>query len=492
MRRGTGSAVHSGGVCLGFFAASDVQDVHTAALEVLQRYGVLVEASDALDLFNDAGCGVDRDSHIVKIPPDVASDAISTAPRCFRLCGRDRARDVLMEPGRSFLTVFSEPVMVNDLESGVNRESTKRDVAHIARLTDYLDEIEVNIVAVTARDVPAETSEQHGLEALLSNTTKPLCMSMYSGAGVRANVEMLAAVAGGHDMLRERPLMLSATCPVGPMVLPTGCTEVIVDCARAGVPCAVVSMDMAGASAPISLAGTLVVQHCEQLASLVLQQRAHRGAAFVYGTCTTAFDMRRATAPMGSPEAAMFQAGSVAIADHFGIPSWTLGFTSDSKVSDCQTGHEKTLTGLMALLAGAGIIEGPGVLEAGVTLDMAQLVADNEIVRMARQCARGIKVDDSTTAIEEIGQVGAGNEYLSRDSTYRHRDELSSTRIIDRQIREGWEAASCPEYHETARIEARRILEEHTVAPLPGDVAEQVKRIVDEADRAAVGVPSGR
>lgn len=486
MRRGIKAAGHGGGASLRFFAPADVRDIHTAAMEVLQRYGVLVEADEALAIFADAGCRVDKESHSVKIPPEIVEDALRSVPRSFRLCGRDETRDVLMEPGRSTMTVFSEPVMVNDLETGVNRDSTKQDVADIARLTDGLGEIDINMVAVTARDVPSETSELHGLEALLNSTTKPLCMSMYSRDGVLADAEMLAAVAGGRDRLRERPLLLSATCPVGPMVLPTGCTEVIVECARAGIPCAVVSMDMAGASAPISLAGTLVVQHCEQLASIVLQQRACRGAAYVYGTCTTAFDMRRATAPMGSPEAAMFQAASVAIADRFDLPSWTLGFTSDSKASDCQTGHEKTLTGLMAMLAGASIIEGPGVLEAGVTLDLAQLVADNEIVAMARRCMKGIAVDDSTTCIEEIGRIGPGNEYLSSESTLRHMGSLSSTTIIDRQVRDAWEAAGSPEYHEVAREEAKRLLDEHHVELLPPDVREQVRRIVDKADLPSV------
>ena len=90
-------------------------------------------------------------------------------------------------------------------------------------------------------------------------------------------------------------------------------------------------MDMAGATGPITLAGTLVVQNCEQLASLVLHQLTGKGAAFMYGTCTTGFDMRRSTAPMGSPEAALFQAGSVALANHYRIPSWTLGLRQTPK-----------------------------------------------------------------------------------------------------------------------------------------------------------------
>jgi len=488
--RGKGSIVqrelqadlHAGGAALSLFTAGDVESIHSATLDVLERAGVLVEADDALDVFADAGCRVDRETHLVRIPPAIVTRCLLTVPTSFRLYGLDPGHDVVMAPGRSNTTTFSEPVLVNDLDTGQNRPSTKRDVGDLARLADYLDEIDVNSIAVTARDIADETAELHGLQAMLHNTRKPLCMSMYSRIAARFVFAMLAAVAGGPDALRDRPIMLAATCPVGPMVLPMTCTDVIIECARAAVPCAVVSMDMAGASAPITLAGTLVVQNCEQLASIVLQQLCGPGSAFVYGTCTTEFDMRCATAPMGSPEAALFQAGSVALANHYRLPSWTLGFTSDAKRSDCQAGHEKTLTGALAMLAGASIIEGPGLLEAGQTMDFGQLVADNEIVAMVRHARRGIPVNDRTTFVDEIISVGAGNEFLSSKSTLKGARSLSQTKLIDRQVREAWEAAGSPDYYEQAKKEARRILAEHEIEPLPADVAQEVRAIVEGAE----------
>ena len=468
---------------LGLFTAADIGSIHLATLEVLERAGVLTEADDALDVFADGGCRVDRETHLVHIPPEVVTSCLMTVPASFQLYGLDPVHDVVMGLGRSTTTTFSEPVMVNDLETGANRPSTKQDVADLARIADSLDQIDVNSVAVTSRDVAHETAELHGLEALLHNTRKPLCMSMFSRTAARFDFAMLAAVAGGHDALRERPIMLSATCPVGPMVLPATCTDVVVECARAGVPCAVVSMDMAGASAPISLAGTLVVQNCEQLASVVLHQLSARGSAFMYGTCTTQFDMRCGTAPTGSPEAALFQAGSVALANHYRIPSWTLGFTSDSKTTDCQTGHEKTLTGVMAMLAGASIIEGPGLVEAGQTMDFAQLVADAEIVAMTKAARVGIPVNDRTTFVDEIISVGAGNEFLSSESSLMGARSLSQTKLIDRQVREAWEEAGSPDYYEQAKKEARRILAEHEIEPLPADVAQEVRSIIATAER---------
>ena len=326
MRRGTPAALHNGGAALSLFTAADLDDIHLATLETLERTGVWVEADEAIDIFADAGCRVDRDTRIVRMPPDLVSRALDSARRAFRLCGLDPDKDVLLETGRSAVAPFAEPIMVNDLETGEHRTSTKRDVADICRVADALSDIEINLVGVTSRDVPSETVELHNLEAALHNTTKPISLSLSTAHGAEHAFRMAAAVVGGHDRLRERPVVLAATCPVGPMMFPAGFTEVAFACARAGMPVAAISMDMAGASSPVALAGTLVVQNCELLASLVLVQIVNSGNPFMYGTCTTAFDLRLGNAPVGSPESALCQAGTSAMAAYYSIPSWTAGY----------------------------------------------------------------------------------------------------------------------------------------------------------------------
>lgn len=137
----------------------------------------------------------------------------------------------------------------------------------------------------------------------------------------------------------------------------------------------------------------------------------------------------------------------------------------------------------MALLAGASVIYGPGMLEAGITFDLAQLVVDAELIAMTKYCRAGIPVSDATTAVEEIMAVGPAGHFLERASTLRGMRDLSTTKLIDRQVRESWEAAGAPVFYESARREARRILAEHEVEPLPDEVTEQMRAIVAEADR---------
>ncbi len=150
-----------------------------------------------------------------------------------------------------------------------------------------------------------------------------------------------------------------------------------------------------------------------------------------------------------------------------------------------QTGHEKTLTALMAALAGTNLIYGLGMIESGVTFDFAQLVIDDEIARMVKQVVGGVRVDDEALAVDDIQSVGSFGDFLSMDATLAHMREQSQPRLIDRRVREEWEERGSTDMYQRALVRAREILESHEPEPLPDDVRRRVRQIVDDADRAA-------
>jgi trimethylamine--corrinoid protein Co-methyltransferase len=152
-------------------------------------------------------------------------------------------------------------------------------------------------------------------------------------------------------------------------------------------------------------------------------------------------------------------------------------------VTDAQSGHEKTLTGLLPALAGANLIYGLGMLESGVTMDYGQLVLDNEIARLIKYSVGGIPVNDETLAVEDIAQVGAFGDFLSLDATYKHMREQSMPRLMDRRVREDWAAAGATSLYDRAVVEARRILESHRPDQLPDDVQAEMTEIVAQAER---------
>jgi trimethylamine--corrinoid protein Co-methyltransferase len=138
-------------------------------------------------------------------------------------------------------------------------------------------------------------------------------------------------------------------------------------------------------------------------------------------------------------------------------------------------------------LAGANLIFGAGMIESGVTIDYAQLVLDNEIARMIKHAVVGIPVNDDTLLVDDIRAVGSFGDFLSLPSTYAHMREQSQPRIIDRRVREDWQADGSPDAYTRALNQAREILEGHAPMPLPGDAQTQIRSIVGDADRELGG-----
>jgi trimethylamine--corrinoid protein Co-methyltransferase len=136
-------------------------------------------------------------------------------------------------------------------------------------------------------------------------------------------------------------------------------------------------------------------------------------------------------------------------------------------------------------LAGANLIYGAGMIESGVTFDLAQFVIDNEIARMIKRVAGGIRVDDEALAVDDIHSVGPFGDFLSLDSTYRHMRDLTQPQILDRRTRDDWQARGSKDLYTEALEKARDIVAEHRPEPLPGDVAAKIRAIVEETDRAA-------
>ncbi len=315
----------SGGIGLNMFTDDEVQDIHLATLEVLERTGVWVEIDEALDIFSDGCCTVDRDTRIVRIPPHIVDDAIRSAPASIVLCGRDPKNDIVLEAGRVGFSNFGEGIKVIDPYNGELRASTKKDMGDIARLVDALPDVDVFEMAVVSGDQPPGTTSLHNHEAALVNQTKPISGGPLDGRAVHTTVEMLAAIQGSDDAVRERPMMIMGTCPVSPLKLVKDFCEIVIEAARVGLPSCVLSMAMAGGSSPVTLAGTLVTHNAEVLAGIVLGQLTERGSKVLYGSSTTAMDLRLVTASVGSPECAMISAGAAQLARQYRLPSYIAG-----------------------------------------------------------------------------------------------------------------------------------------------------------------------
>jgi trimethylamine--corrinoid protein Co-methyltransferase len=323
-------SLHAGGgqtrgFSLNVFSDDELEDIHLATLEVLQKTGVFVGDDEAIEVFAEAGATVDREKRVVKIPPLVVEDAIQSVPSKFIACGRTPKNDVVLERNRVTFTNFGEGIKIVDPYTGEYRDTVKADTANAARLIDYLDNLDTYERIMASHDVPQETISLHNAEASLTNTSKHHWLGPVNGYCARKLVDILAAIVGGKDKLRQRPLLSFVTCPGSPFTFHKEHCEIVMEAARNGLAVNVVSMTMAGGSAPVTLAGTLVVLNAEVLASVVLNQLICKGSPVVYGSSTCPIDLWRNTASVGSPECGMITAGAAQLARKYAIPCFAAG-----------------------------------------------------------------------------------------------------------------------------------------------------------------------
>lgn len=159
---------------------------------------------------------------------------------------------------------------------------------------------------------------------------------------------------------------------------------------------------------------------------------------------------------------------------------------------DAQIGHEKTMTALLPAVTGSNIIYGMGMLEMGMTMSYEQLLIDQEIVRMIRRVLQGIPVNKDTMALDVIQKVGPAGNYLKERHTLKYmRQELSTSKLINRRMRDHWVGEGAKDMAERAREMAIDILENYKPIPLPEEAAKKIRAIVEEGEAEAAETGDG-
>jgi trimethylamine--corrinoid protein Co-methyltransferase len=313
------------GFSLNVMTDDECHEIHLATLEVMKDVGVFVENDEALDRFHDGGCFVNREKMVVKFPHYVVQDAIESAPATYYAYGRRPEDDVVLDDNRVTFTNFGEGIEFVDPYTGEHRETRKADIEKAARIIDYLEHVETYERAMCSHDKPPEVQAIHNAEASLTNTVKHHWLGPVNKYQARKITEICAAIVGGKERLRERPLLSFVTSPISPLKLPKHHCDIVLEAAKSGMGLNTIGMALAAGTAPVHLAGTLVLQNTEVLSTLVLHQLTSKGAQFVYGSSTCPLDLRRATASVGSPETGMISAAVARLARYYSLPCFVAG-----------------------------------------------------------------------------------------------------------------------------------------------------------------------
>lgn len=319
------------GVEFELFTQDELKAIHEATMDVFMEPGIQVSDANAIAAFKQAGCLVDEKTQVVKIPEFVVRRALQTAPSRFTLWARNKKYNTVMEcGGKVHWTCFGTGVkMTNYVAPGKYEtvDSVEQDIANVAKLCDWAENIDYFSLPVSARDWAGKGAQDvHEVFTPLTSTEKHYHDIDPVGENVETYWEIIKAYYGGdEEEARRKPIMSMLVCPTSPLELSSNACQVIMKGAMNNMPVNVLSMAMSGGSAPVYLAGTLVTHNAEVLAGIVLAQITNPGAPVYYGSSTTTFDLKMGTAPVGAPELGLISAGVSKLAKFYGLPAFVAG-----------------------------------------------------------------------------------------------------------------------------------------------------------------------
>jgi trimethylamine--corrinoid protein Co-methyltransferase len=461
---------------LELLSTAEIEGIRGATELILDDPGVRVLDPHAVSVFRENGALVDERRQTVRIPDGLVREAVKRAPKEFAIYGRAKGREARIAPGRTVLASVGTTVQVLDLD-GKLRSATLADVDSSFRLVDALPNLDYASWCVWPTEVNQAVGHIYEMVSGFRNTTKPFDGYTLGAQQAEDTIELASVVAGDKEQLLRRPMLLGFANPVSPLTLSKEPTEGIRVYAKYRQPLVFPPECQAGATAPATLAGLLVQQNAEVLASVVLAQLVSPGTPVLYGTVSTVMDMMTGNIALGAPEAGIVGAATVQVAHSYGLPCRATGGNTDGMLLDYQAGSESNMTLQLPALAGAEFIyDAAGSLESSLTLSYEKLILDDETAGAVRRLLRGLEADPECLAVDVIRQVGHAGSYLSNSHTLRHfRQEHHAPRLFNRESRAVWASRSTSDLVKKANARARELLATHSAEPLDSGIQKALE-----------------
>jgi trimethylamine--corrinoid protein Co-methyltransferase len=438
-----------------------------------------VPNAEARDLFAKAGAHVDGVR--VRIPPQVIKQTLDTCPNGFTLWGRDGQTRMEVFPGQVHFGPGLTSSYFIDPYSGERQRSRRQDVATSARVIDSLENIDYMMGLALPEDVAPERASVFEFAEMVMNARKPMMAWGQSLENIQDIYQIAVAAVGGEEALRQKPIFALFAVGLGPLVIPDSIIANAFWAAERGIPIVYHGPGVSGISAPVTGAGTLVVELAGCLAGLAAIQLKQAGAPVCIGSVPTPMDPRNGRPLYGSPELSLYSAALSELATYLNLPLMGTSGASEAKTVDLQAAIESTTQVIFSLLSRTTVPHDAGFLDCADIGSLEMLVMNDEIIGMARRAMRGIEVTDATLMLDVIDRVGPGGEFISAKETAKHfRKEIWLPRLMDRQPWNQWTRNGSPSMLNSIQARIREILETHTPHPLPDGALEKINAILEK------------
>ena len=468
-------------------SADQLEAIHLASLKVLEEIGVDVLHAEAKAILKAQGADVDPSSDRVRLDRGLVESKIGLAPRSFTLHARNPARSVVLGGDYlAFCSVASAP-NVADREGG-RRPGNRHDFQNLLRLGQTLDAVHLwGGYPVEPTDIHASIRHLDALYDMLTLSDKPI--HAYS-LGRERNLDAIemARIARGIDneTLEREPSVFTIINSSSPLRLDTPMMEGVIQMARRNQITVLTPFTLAGAMAPVTIAGAVAQQNAEALAGMVLAQSVRPGSPFAYGGFTSNVDMKTGAPAFGTPEQMKAALIGGQLARRYGLP-YRSSNTNAANTIDVQAAYESVFSLWGAVMGGVNLLmHGAGWMEGGLHASFEKMVIDADLLDMITNFLMPVQVDDDELALEAIREVGPGGHFFGCAHTQaRYRTAFFAPMVSDWRNYETWREAGSPTGYDTANRLYKARLAAYVEPPMDPAIREELTAFV--ARRKAEG-----
>jgi trimethylamine---corrinoid protein Co-methyltransferase len=470
-------------------SADQIESIHETSLEVLGEIGMEVMLPEACDRLKAAGAEV-RDSRVT-YPRELVERALRTAPSSFVFHARNPANDLGVGGASiNFGTVASAP-NCSDLEGG-RRTGNRADFENFLKLAQLFNCIDfISGYPVEPIDLHPSVRHLDALQAMAVMTDKPFHAYSLGKERITDGIE-IARIARGisADELEREPSLFSIINTNSPLKLDVPMLQGIIEMSARNQIICVTPFTLAGAMAPVTLAGALVEQNAEALAGLVMTQVVREGAPFIYGGFTSNVDMKSGAPAFGTPEYMKAAIIGGQLARHYGLPYRTSN-TCAANAVDAQSAYESVFSLWGAVMGGGNIVlHGAGWMEGGLVASFEKFVLDCDLIQMIEEFLAPLAVDHEALGLDAIREVGPGGHFFGAAHTLaRYQHAFYAPLISDWRNFQQWVAAGRPEAHQKANQLYRQALAQYEEPPMDKAIAEELAAFVRKRKEEG-GVPT--
>lgn len=468
---------------------SDLQRIHEASLQVLQQTGLFVDHPEARDRLAEAGAKADTKDKRVCIPPEMVEKALQAAPKSFICAGRTSDYDMLVTSSPSQPPVartVGGPLTLYDYSIGQSRPLSIQDCADLARLTDGLNQVHI-MGGLTPQDIPQETYDIETLKVLLEYGRKHIWALTTDSTHLKYQLQMMEAVSGSLEELSRRPLCSGIVCILEPLSFPRDEIERLLLYSRYKLPVKVPLVPIVGASAPYTLAGTMVQTNAEALGSLVLLQTLCPGIPTWYYIIMETMEMRKGSFQMFNPEVMLILNGLFQLARSYKLPA-----SSSSLIGSNTQAHqlmfERGTSLVMSTMSGVSEVGGVGGLGNGMMISPQLMAIDNEMIAFVKRYLQGFEISAETMAVEVIQRVGHSGKFLEDVHTLNHLRREARFKPVLFDWRPFLDQHEDPKtIFQRAQENIAGLREYHEVEPLDPEIQKELHAILAAAQKEFLG-----